>query len=159
MKRIVVFISFLCGIFFLHSCQESSVLDETKSFGEVGWASNNKILMPVEIKNDSIDYQLFVAIRQSNEYPFHNFYFATKILDTTGKTIKQGLAQAYFYNPKTGKSTGSGSGFIYSHKYLIFKELTFPKSGKYIVQLEQYMRKDTLTGILSVGASISPQLD
>ena len=59
-----------------------------------------------------------------------------------------------FYDVKTGKPRGSGLGDMYSHQYTIFKGVRFPKMGKYQISLEQYMRTDTLKGVISVGASI-----
>jgi zinc transporter ZupT len=39
---------------------------------------------------------------------------------------------------------------------IILKGLKFPRRGKYRVALEQYMRTDTLVGVVSVGASLVP---
>jgi hypothetical protein len=44
----------------------------------------------------------------------------------------------------------------HSHSYTILKGLKFPRRGKYQVELEQYMRTDTLVGVVSVGASLIP---
>ncbi len=138
------------------SCEEEFIINETYSFSSNGWPMTQKVIFPFEIKDASKAFDLSISIRQSNDYPFHNFYFLTKIMDSKGQIIKQGLAEAFFYDPKTGKSIGKSAGSIIGHKYVILKNITFPKNEKYIVQLEQYMRKDTIAGIVSIGASIAP---
>ncbi|MFM6947523.1 MAG: gliding motility lipoprotein GldH [Aquirufa sp.] len=140
----------------LSSCEEGFVINESHSFSDTGWPMKQKVIFPFEIKDSLTSYDLSVSIRQSNDYPFHNFYFLTKIMNQKGQTIKQGLAEAFFYDPKSGKSIGQSSGSIIGHKYLILKHIKFPRNEKYIVQLEQYMRKDTIPGIVSIGASIAP---
>lgn len=157
MKGYFVIIPLIVCVCFLFSCEESStIMDETKSFANVGWPMKDKVVLPFEIEDESQSYDLNVAIRQTNDYPYHNCFFLTKILDSKGSLIKQGLAESFFYDAKSGKSKGQSSGSIISHKYLIFNGLKFPKKQKYFVQIEQYMRKDTLLGIVSVGASITP---
>jgi gliding motility-associated lipoprotein GldH len=131
-------------------------MDETQSFSNLGWPMKEKVSFPFLISDTSQTFEIAVAIRQSNDYPFHNCYFLSKIYNSKGQIIKKGLAEAYFYHPKTGKSLSKNSGSIIGHKYIIFREMKFSEKGKYRIELEQYMRKDTLKGIISVGASIVP---
>jgi gliding motility-associated lipoprotein GldH len=78
-------------------------------------------------------------------------YFSPSILDAKGTTIQKGLAEAILYDPKTGKPKGAGFGDIYEKKFLVYPALSFPKQGKYQIQLEQAMRVDTLAGMVSIG--------
>jgi gliding motility-associated lipoprotein GldH len=156
MKKLVQFLFLLITTTLLISCDEGVVLNATNSFSTIGWPMQQKVIFPFEIKDASKDYELTISIRQSNDYPFHNFYFLTKILNQKGQKIKQGLAEVFFYDSKSGKSIGQSSGSIIGHNYVVLKKIKFPKNEKYIVQLEQYMRKDTIDGIISIGASIAP---
>jgi gliding motility-associated lipoprotein GldH len=150
------FILLLLGLSILFGCEDKTLMNETKSFSNLGWPMNEKVNFPFLIKDTNQTFELAVAIRQSNDYPFHNCYFLSKIYNSKGQVIKQGLAEAYFYHPKTLKSISKNAGSIIGHKYIIFKEMKFSEKGKYTIQIEQYMRKDTLKGIVSVGASIVP---
>lgn len=140
----------------LIACQGDQVFDQTSKMGEQGWTQKNQISYPFEIKELDKTYSLYVALRQSNDYPFNNFYFVPKVMGADGKLIKQALAEAILYDPKSGKAKGEGLGDIYSHKFLIFKQLKFPKKGKYNLLLTHDMRTDTLAGIISIGASLVP---
>lgn len=159
MRLIFVIISLLSCLSILIGCKDKALMDETKSFADLGWPMKEKVDFPFFINDTDPSFQLAVAIRQSHDYPFHNCYFLSKVFNSKGQVIKQGLAEAYFYHPKTGKSLSKNSGSIIGHKYVIFNEMKFPEKGKYTVQIEQYMRKDTLKGIVSVGASIVPILN
>ncbi len=139
----------------LASCQTDTLVDQTVSLSDHGWLQNNKIEIPFEIKDTSKSYDLNVAIRQSNDYPYYNLYFIPKVSTDSGFVIKRAFAEAFFYDAQTGKPKGTGLGDMYSHEYLIFKQLHFTRAGKYKISLEQFMRTDTLKGIVSAGASLS----
>ncbi len=121
---------------------------------EHGWLQKEKVEIPFEINDTTKSYDLLVAIRQSNDYPYYNLYFIPKIINADGYVIKRGFSEAFFYGARTGKPKGTGLGDMYSHQYSIFKGLRFTRMGKYKISLEQFMRTDTLKGIVSAGASI-----
>lgn len=147
-------IGFILSLLLLSNCTEDRVFDRSISMGEIGWLQKNTLDFPFQIQDTTLLYDLQVAVRQSNEYPFYNLYFVPQIEREDGKPFKRGMAEAFFYDAKTGKAKGSGLGDIYSHRYVIFHGLKFNKSGKYRVKLAQFMRTDTLKGIVSVGASL-----
>ena len=152
-RRILGFFIALCA---LSSCGDTAVFDQTESLGETGWLQTKKIEIPFEIKDTLVSYALDVSIRQSNDYAFYNLYFVPQIIDSKGKVIKKALAEAILYDAKSGKAKGAGLGDMYSHSYSIFPALHFPTAGKYTLRLEQYMRTDTLSGVMSVGAALHP---
>ncbi len=149
-----------CGLFaslwVFSGCGDTAVFDQTESLGETGWLQTKKIEIPFEIKDTRVSYALDVSIRQSNDYAFYNLYFVPQIIDSKGKVIKKALAEAILYDATSGKAKGAGLGDMYSHSYSIFPALNFPAAGKYTLRLEQYMRTDTLAGVVSVGAALHP---
>jgi gliding motility-associated lipoprotein GldH len=136
------------------ACQTDTLVDQTVSLAEKGWLQKNKVLIDFQVTDTVKSYDVQVALRQSNEYPYYNLYYVPKIVNAEGKVVKRAFVEAFFYDVKTGKPRGSGLGDMYSHQYTIFKGVRFPKMGKYQISLEQYMRTDTLKGVISVGASI-----
>ena len=149
-------LGFIFSLSLLSSCGDTAVFDQTESFGETGWLQSKKIEIPFEINDTLVSYALDVSIRQSNDYAFYNLYFVPQIIDSNGKILKKALAEAILYDAKSGKAKGAGLGDMYSHSYVIFPALHFPKPGKYTLRLEQYMRTDTLSGVVSVGAALHP---
>jgi gliding motility-associated lipoprotein GldH len=148
---VIVLISVLSS-----SCQSDAVFDQTESLAENGWVQKKQLVFPFEIQDTVTVYDLRVAIRQSNEYPFYNLYFNCWVIQEQQGVWKKAFAEAILYDAKTGKPKGGGLGDMYSHSYTILKGLKFPRRGKYRVALEQYMRTDTLIGVVSVGASLVP---
>jgi gliding motility-associated lipoprotein GldH len=138
------------------SCQSDAVFDQSESLATNGWVQKKHLNFPFEIQDTLKSYDLRVAIRQSNEYPFYNLYFNCRLIQDPQNIWKKAFAEAILYDPKTGKPKGGGVGDMYSHTYTIFKGLKFPRRGKYHVELEQYMRTDTLAGVVSIGASLVP---
>jgi gliding motility-associated lipoprotein GldH len=149
-KRIILFM--MASIAF--ACQNDTLFDQTVSLSENGWLQKDKITIDFQVSDTSKKYDVRVALRQSNEYPYYNLYFVPKVINPEGKVIKRAFAEAFLYDAKTGKPKGSGLGDMYSHQYTIFRGIRFTRLGKHQVSLEQYMRTDTLKGIISVGASI-----
>jgi gliding motility-associated lipoprotein GldH len=68
--------------------------------------------------------------------------------------IHQKLDELVLFDPSTGKKLGEGLGDVYDHKILAFKGFSFPKKGKYKIQVKQYMRQNPLADIVSVGFTI-----
>ncbi len=134
------------------ACRDSNVvLDETTNFEKSGWIQKQPIRFNLEVADSVSSYSAYVVVRQNNAYPFYNLYFSPSIVDAQGKTIQKGLGEAILYDPTTGKPKGAGFGDIYEKKFLIYRDLTFPKPGKYHIQVAQSMRVDTLTGMVSFG--------
>jgi gliding motility-associated lipoprotein GldH len=142
------------AVFIFIACRGDELVNEKQSMGEIGWIQKNKVEIPFEITDTSRAYDMQVAIRQTNTYSFYNLYFISEILNEEEKSLKKAEAEAIFYDAKSGKPKGSGLGDMYSHSYTIFKNLKFPKTGKYRIRLQQNMRMDTLEGIVSIGASL-----
>ena len=75
-KRIILFLTL--GVCF--SCQTETLVDQTVSMTENGWLQKNNVEIPFEISDTTKSYDINVAIRQSNEYPYYNLYYISKIL-------------------------------------------------------------------------------
>jgi gliding motility-associated lipoprotein GldH len=143
---------FLSELLFFACSDPNIVVDKTVSFEqELGWIQKQPIRFEVNVDDSLANYSMYVVVRQNNAYPFYNLYFSPSIINSAGKTIQKGLAETILYDPVTGKPKGDGFGDIYQKKFLIYSNLKFPNKGKYQIQLEQSMRVDTLTGIVSMG--------
>ncbi|TBH75498.1 gliding motility lipoprotein GldH [Aquirufa antheringensis] len=141
----------LCTLMVTACGDPKIVLDETAKFEAVGWIQKQPIRFEVEVPDSTMSYAVYVVVRQNNAYPFYNLYFSPSVVDAKGKTLQKGLAEAILYDPTTGKPKGAGFGDIYEKKFLVYPALSFPKQGKYQIQLEQAMRVDTLAGMVSIG--------
>ena len=48
----------------------------------------------------------------------------------------------------------SGVGDIYDHQFPILKNYSFKKLGTYRMSFQQFMRQDTIPGVLAVGLRV-----
>jgi len=76
-------------------------------------------------------------------------------LDSAGKEVSNTLQGMYLFDEKTGQPKGSGWGNDYDYAILADSNYHFPFNGKYTIEIQQYMRKDTIEGISDFGLSIS----
>jgi gliding motility-associated lipoprotein GldH len=59
------------------------------------------------------------------------------------------------FHEKTGEPFGSsGLGYVFEHQFPLLENYTFKNPGKYTMRFEQFMRTDTLKGVLSVGIRV-----
>ena len=69
--------------------------------------------------------------------------------------IKKEMINSFLFDEKTGKPQGtSGLGDIYDQQLLLLQNHKFNQAGKYTIQYEQFMRTDTLQGVLAIGVRV-----
>ena len=143
----------------LVACDSNRLYEQNNDFDDRHWAVEEKPFFEFEIKNVEGTYNLYVNVRNTVSYPNANLYFTYYLSDSTGTVIHQDLVTEFLFDKKTGKPFGSTVlGDIYDHQFPILKNYVFEKPGKYQVHYEQFMRYDTLRGILSVGLRVEKNL-
>ena len=107
-----------------------------------------------DIEDTERRYNLLGTFRNASSYPFYNLYFQYTLQDSTGNVLRQELKQVDLFDPKTGEPHGSGLGDLFDHSFVLEENYEFQNPGTYSLSFEQYMRRDTLPFILSVGARV-----
>ena len=150
-KLLLLFITIL----FLTSCDDDRVFEQITDLDNREWLVSEKPEFEFEIDNSGAQYNLYCNIRNSVSYPYSRFFFTYYLQDSTGAEVKTALVTEYLFDAKTGKPFGkSGIGDLYDHRFLLVKNHQFKHKGKYRVKFEQFMRTDTLSGILAVGLRV-----
>jgi gliding motility-associated lipoprotein GldH len=139
----------------LTACDDDRVFEQITDFGSREWLVSDKPTFEFEIDNSGAQYNLYCNIRNSVSYPYSRFFFTYYLEDSTGTELKKDLVGQLLFDAKTGEPFGkSGIGDLYDHQILLLKNHQFPRKGKYRVKFEQFMRMDTLPGILAVGLRV-----
>ena len=137
------------------ACDENRVYEMNHDFSERYWLVSEKPQFKFEITNTNMRYNLYCNLRNEVAYPFSRIFFTHYLTDSTGLELNKALNQQFLFDKKTGKPFGSsGLGDIYDHQFLLMKGYQFRRPGKYTIKFEQFMRKDTLEGMLSVGLRV-----
>jgi gliding motility-associated lipoprotein GldH len=140
--------------FALTACQDPSVVElRYHELNGPHWAANERIEFPLTIENAKANYTLYYLVRYTDDYPYYNLWLKRQVLDSQKVRIAERLQGMDLFDATTGKPSGEGST-RYDHAILGDSTISFPKAGKYIIGLSQYMRKDSLSGIQAVGIKL-----
>lgn len=141
----------------LISCDEKRVFDEYKSV-ENNWKKDSIVTFSFNQKDTTSAYNLFVNIRNNNEYPFSNLFLIVSLQQPGGLT-KVDTLQYEMANPD-GTLLGQGLSDIKENKLFYKEKLKFKKIGIHKISIQQAVRKtgtisnQSLQGVLDVGFRI-----
>ncbi|MDR1683397.1 MAG: gliding motility lipoprotein GldH [Candidatus Symbiothrix sp.] len=139
---------------FCMACGQIDTFSEFHSFPQLEWKQSEAVRFEAPVTDLSKYYDVFIEIRNNNQYPFANLwlFIDMKMPDGTVRsdTIPVQLADVY------GKWFGTGIG-TYSLSYLYKEHFQYPDTGIYVYIIRQGMRKEILNGISEVGLRIETQ--
>jgi gliding motility-associated lipoprotein GldH len=105
--------------------------------------------------NEPETLPIYYTVRNSLDYPYARLFVNYSLHDSTGLVLERKLVGSYLFDQKTGEPFGqSGLGDVFDHRFVLSPGFAFPAKGKYQVRLEQFMRQDTLPGVLAVGVRV-----
>ena len=138
----------------LIGCDSSRVYENNADFKDRSWKIAGPAKFEFQISDTSKKYNLLLDLRNSLDYPFARL-FVNYELKKDSLTLSKELISVYLFDQKTGKPFGkSGIGDIYDHQFSILKAYTFKRAGNYQMSFQQFMRQDTIPGILAVGLRV-----
>lgn len=148
MALTIVFIVFL-------SCDEQRVYERNADLESGYWLVNEKPAFDFEITDSLVTYNLYCNVRNSLDYPFARIFITYHLQDSSGIPMEKQMVSQLLFDEKTGQPFGeTGLGDLYDHRMRLKKDYKFPRPGKYTISFEQFMRTDSLPGILAVGLRI-----
>lgn len=136
-------------------CEDNRIYEQYTDFEEGYWVVTNKPEFEFVIDDSNAKYTIYGNVRNAVSYPWSRLFMTYYLQDSLGNVVHKSLTNDYLFEAKSGKPLGtSGLGDIYDHRLLLLTNYQFQKPGKYKVKFEQYMRTDTLQGILAVGLRV-----
>lgn len=137
------------------SCDESRLYEKNHEFSERHWIVSDVPTFEFVIPDSLNEYSIYCNVRNSLAYPYARIFINYQVSDSAGREISARLAGDYLFDEKTGKPNGnSGLGDLYDHRFPLLTQFRFETPGRYTVRLSQFMRQDTLPGILAVGIRV-----
>ena len=141
----------------LISCDKKRVFDEYKTVGN-GWNKDSIVSFDLPAVDIKKQYNLFINIRDNNDYPFNNLFLIVNMEQPDKRTIVDTL-EYQMANPD-GSLLGEGFTDVKDNK-LIYKERMKFNSGTYKINIKQAVRQTgkvsgvvKLEGITDVGFRI-----
>ena len=149
----------LVTLFLIFSCDDKTDFIQYKSIDSDGWKTNEKVFFEFEVKDTIFPKNLFINIRNNNEYAYSNLYVITELILPNETKVIDTLQ--YEMTDKTGRFLGEGFTEIKENKLFYKEKKAFPVSGNYTFNVRHAMRKngevkaiEFLKGIQDVGFSI-----
>lgn len=145
------------SVFFL-SCDEKRVFDEYKEMD--GTWRKEDIKRFVFKQEDTINpYNLFLNIRNTNEYPFNNLFVIVN-LKQPDSMVKIDTLE-YLMTKPDGSLLGEGFSDIKESKLWYQENFVFKQKGEYVLEIQQALREtgnvagvDELKGVTDIGFRI-----
>ncbi len=151
----IVFFLFLLSFV---SCDKTRVFDEYKSVGNA-WNRDTIVKFDLPKLEPTKKYNLFLNIRNNNNYPFNNLFLLVSLENPDGLT-KVDTLEYEMANPD-GTLMGDGFSDTKSSKLFYKENASFDKKGIYKIRIQQAVRKNgkvegvkDLEGISEVGFRI-----
>lgn len=138
----------------ISSCDQTRVYEKNLDFETRHWHQDTIPAFSFHIENPQETYNIFANVRNTLDYPFQNLYLYYQLSDSLGNEVLSELQNIMLFDPKTGKPLNGGIGDIYDHQVTLLEDYSFPKNGGYILELQQYMRRDSLPEIVSIGVRV-----
>lgn len=123
------------------------------------WESEREIEFTIpELATDKA-YDLFIELRNTNDYPFSNLFLIASLEYPNGKVVTDTLE--YRMTRPDGSWLGTGMGNVKANRLWYKEGMMFEEQGEYQLKLSQAMRQNgqvegvaQLIGITDVGYSI-----
>ena len=145
----------LLGFVLFVSCNDNSIFQQNKQIYENGWNKDSTANFVVSITDTLSDFNIYINVRNTNDYPTENLYLFVKTISPQENfiidTVNLFLADPY------GRWTGKKVSRIWDNKFLFRKNVKFANTGKYTFIIQQGMRYDILDGISDIGIQIEQQ--
>jgi len=143
---------------FLASCNSGTFVSETRSL-TAAWNKDQIIEFQIPQLDSLRNYNVFLNVRNSNEYKFNNLFLIVSIDFPHGKTVIDTLE--YRLAKPDGTWLGTGLGSIKENKFWYKENVSFKEEGVYKLTIAQAVRNNgevdgvtDLVGITDVGYSI-----
>ena len=161
MRRSFLLILLLAFVF--ASCDSDRVFDDYKSLPNQ-WNKDSILTFNLENIDTLQSYNLFINVRNNNDFEYSNLFLISEIQFPQGKVITDTLE--YEMAAPNGKWLGTGFGDVKENKLWYKENVQFPESGKYKVSIKHAMRKngseqgiENLKGITEIGFRIEKILN
>ena len=140
------------------SCDSKTAFSETRAMDGF-WGQDELVEFKIPQLDSLKKYNLFLNIRNSNEYKFNNLFLIVSMNFPHGKTVTDTL-EYRMANPD-GSWMGQGIGNVKENKLWYKENVSFFEDGIYSITIGQAMRNNgavegvtKLEGITDVGFSI-----
>lgn len=163
MHRLTLSLLLLLGVILVSSCDSKGVYDEYEAVARE-WHKDSVVSFKLGKLDSLKSYDLYINVRNNNDYKYSNLFLITEIQFPKGKVISDTLQ--YNMAAPNGEWLGTGFGDVKESKLWYKENVNFSEPGEYEVRIKQAMRKngavegiEYLKGITHVGFRIEDHVN
>ncbi|WP_299433629.1 gliding motility lipoprotein GldH [uncultured Aquimarina sp.] len=153
--RFLILLFLLMG---MSSCDDNRVFDKYETVSG-SWEKDEKISFILPELDSLQQYNLFINVRNTNEYRYSNLFLISEMEFPNGKIVTDTLE--YEMSEPNGEWLGTGFSDLKENKLWYKENVSFAEKGTYKVILQHAMRKNgetlginSLEGITDIGFRI-----
>lgn len=150
MKQIkgqILWISILLVV--ISACDKNRVYDDFITIPESGWYKDSLLHFEVPVSDTLSNHNLTIKVRNETTYSYRNLWLFIEIIQPSGETVKDSFEVA-LADP-AGKWLGKGFSGYKTYEAIYRRNVYFPASGNYQINILQGMRQENLKGIRDIG--------
>ncbi|MDX1348639.1 MAG: gliding motility lipoprotein GldH [Putridiphycobacter sp.] len=151
MRKRVSYITVLCLIAGLTSCDDAMIYEKNVGFENNTWVYEDPKTFSFEITDSLLPVKLSINLRTTTNYPYSNIYMFLHSNYPNGYHDIDTLE--FFLADPRGNWLGDNSGTVVENRAVISKGV-FPTTGTYHFMIEQAMRNDSLPEIIDLGLRV-----
>ncbi|MCG6188734.1 gliding motility lipoprotein GldH [Maribellus maritimus] len=150
MKKIKhLFFLFGLLLFILSACDKNKVFEEYKTIPEKVWNQDSLVHFSFPVTDTLQHHNLYLNIRNEVSYSYSNLWLFIEIVQPDGKSVKDTF-EVTLADP-SGKWLGEGFSGLKTLQAVYRRNVYFPVSGEYKINIQQGMREENLEGISDIG--------
>ncbi len=156
MKRsgIQIFV-FLLSVLFFMACDKNRIYEYYRPIEKAGWDKDSLLVFDFHVSDTLQNHNLYINVRNDIKYNYSNLWLFIAI-DEPGGTELTDTFEITLADP-SGKWIGEGFGGIKTRQTMFKRDVYFPVSGNYTINIQHGMRENILKGITDIGVRVEKQ--
>ncbi len=151
------FLLLMAVLLVVSACGNPGVFDEYKTIPPNGWHKDSLLVFDMPVADTVQKHNIYISIRNDISYKYSNLWLFIEIIQP-GNTTHTDTFEITLADP-AGKWLGTGFGGIKSREIVYKRNVYFPVSGIYHINIRHGMRSNVLHGITDVGFRVVQQKD
>lgn len=139
----------LVTLFFLGGCGPQTLIEKRTEIPNAEWTYANRPRFEFEVPDTMKLYNMKLRLTHTDAYAWENLYVKLHTFFPNGQQTE--FMKSLSLTEVSGKWLGTGWGSSKTLEIPLIDSFYFTKPGPYALEVEQFMREDSLAGIESVG--------
>ncbi len=131
------------------ACDRNKIFEEYKPIPDSGWNQDSLVHFSIPVTDTLQQHNLYINVRNKVSYSYSNLWLFVEIVQPDGKAVKDTF-EISLADP-SGKWFGEGFGGLKTLQTIYRRNVYFPVSGEYKINIRQGMREENLEGISNIG--------